>query len=158
MKILLLFTALFIATPCFAADGSVAGEHEGAASSIPSVETPMVFFYYSDLEEAIRFYSSALGFKQLYRDDKIALVEIHPNMTLGLISAGAGYHTPPETSAAAMLSLTTPDIEGWYDRVKAQGDIKILRELGTSARGDSFLIADSQGYTIEFFRWVNRPY
>lgn len=158
MRILLLLAALFVATPCFAADNSGTADDNGAARMMPSVETPMVFFYYRNLEKAIRFYGSSLGFKQLYRDDKIALFEIHPNMTLGLISEGAGYHAPPKASPAVMLSLTTPDIEDWYKRIKDQGDITILKELTTQERGEDFLIADSEGYTVEFFRWVNRPY
>ena len=55
-----------------------------------------------------------------------------------------------------MLSLVVNDVDAWYEKVTANTDVVILKEIynNKSAPIRAFLVQDPGGYSVEVFQWV----
>jgi hypothetical protein len=120
----------------------------------------IVMLYYSDVDKAREFYGSILKLKKALENDWVTLFQVTPKSFIGTVkedSAGGYHKVQPENSV--MVSIATNDVEGWYDRLMSFDDIRFIKHLydAKSMPIKAFLIADTGGYTIEFFQWREKP-
>ena len=157
MNIYLKSTAVFLAglianaavlTTVFAADNG----HPAIAGGVP-------FFYYNDLPAAADWYKNKLGLKVLTEEDWVVIFELNSSSYIGLVNATGGS-LKPIADKGALLSIDTPNLEAWWDRLKDVEGINIKNGIITGADGmiEQFSLYDPGGYIVEFFRWnEHRP-
>ncbi len=114
------------------------------------VAATLVFLYYKDLAKACAFYQDVLGLEQVIDQAWCKIFRITPHSMVGLVDGENGTHKPG-TAKPVILSFVTPDVDGWYAHLLAQG-VTIFKPLKTSesigVRG--FMALDTEGYTLEF--------
>lgn len=118
----------------------------------------VTFFYYQDLAKAADWYEHKLGFRRVADEGWVVIIEITPTSFIGLVNATDGT-LRPIAEKGALLSIETPDLEGWYERLTATPGSNITQDIEIGAQGkiDEFRLEDPGGYTVEFFRWRDRP-
>ena len=136
----------------------MAGGEQKMQKTNDGVIDSYVMFYYENLDAPRQFYSELLGFTATMEDDWLSLYKINAASYLGIIQeGGTAYHSAkPENSV--MLSLTVADIDAWYDRIRANGSVTVLKEIYDHSKAPirAFLIEDPGGYTVEIFAWTNK--
>ena len=128
------------------------GDHPSIAGGVP-------FFYYDDFQAALDWYKNVLGLKPLTEEDWVAILELTPGSYIGLVNATGGT-LRPTADKGALLSIDTPELEAWWDKVKDVEGIRIKSGITASDNGmiEQFSLYDPGGYIIEFFRWLDsRP-
>lgn len=132
---------------------SVGLSHE---ASRPKIESQVVFLYYTDLEKAIHFYESIMGFQQTYSLSWVRIYETNENSSVGIVDEKKGFHRTSKDKPV-MLSWVTNDVDGWFRYLKEKG-VKIISPLEENQEAGirSFIFADPGGYTLEFYQWTNR--
>ena len=138
---LTLLAAIFTASLCGQTDSSL------------SIQSQVVFLYYSDLPAAANFYGEKLGFQKTFDGGWVHIYQSSQNSYVGLVDNTRGHHRS-SSDKPVMLSLVTEEIEHWYTHLQNKG-IKILSPLSDSRNFPirSFLTEDPGGYTVEFFEW-----
>lgn len=130
---------------------------EGETSSMhPSIAEQHTFFYYKDLAPVRAFYGGVLGLEATFEDDWVSIYRITPTSFVGATREGGGAQHRAQEHNAVMLSITTEDVDAWYRRLKAAGNVHFIKELYNhqDAPIRAFLVADPGGYTVEFFQWL----
>jgi predicted enzyme related to lactoylglutathione lyase len=125
-------------------------------NTIPPISETVVMLYYKDIGPAAAFYSETLGLELTFDQDFAKLYRLTPTSVLGVILEGdTSYHKVQDTNAV-MLSIVTPDVDAWYDRLQRLGTVKFLQPIADSSNNPirAFLIEDPGGYTVEFFSWL----
>jgi len=119
----------------------------------PRIDGQVVMFYYDDLAEADRFYGDTLGLEKTLDDDWVKFYRTSGDATVGLVADSAGAWHKPQPDNAVMLSIVTPEVDAWYERLRGKDDVTFLKDIGDGGPIRSFLIRDPGGYTVEFFQW-----
>lgn len=125
------------------------------AHNLP-IDSQVVFLYYEDLGEAAAFYGDTLGFEKTYESEGTMIYRTSSSSYVGLVAEGSGYHRVAEEKPV-MVSLVTDGVDEWHARLRDAG-VEIISEPADSDRAPvrAFLVRDPGGYTIEFFRWLDR--
>lgn len=134
----------------------------GAAAeevTIPGIDETVTFFYYEDLEAALRFYEDVLELPVTMNEDWVKILRVTATSSVGLVLDGHGFHDVA-SDKPAMLSIVTEDVDAWYRRLIDAG-VVIRRELPPPDDAKSagkapirgFIAEDPGGYTVEFFSW-----
>jgi len=120
------------------------------------IDSQVVFLYYQDLEEVAAFYGETLGFEKTYDADGAKIYRTSASSYIGLVAEGSGFHSVTEEKPV-MVSLVTDGLDEWHARLREAG-VEILSEPADSESAPvrAFLARDPGGYTIEFFRWLDR--
>lgn len=127
------------------------------SKNAPAISETVVMLYYKDITAAAVFYGETLGLEKTFDQESAKLFRLTPNSVVGVIREGStSYHRVQETNAV-MLSIVTPDVDAWYDRLVSAGGVTILKPIADSVSNPirAFLVEDPGGYTVEFFSWVN---
>lgn len=126
--------------------------------SIPKVDGVLTMFYYADLAAAERWYEEVIGFEKVMRLDGLALFRVHASSHLALVGDGAGSQQPiAGTNKGAILSIQTSELQQWHQRLFAHqlpGTGRGLH-IGCDGRTIEFKVRDPEGYTVEFFEWID---
>ncbi|MEJ8566200.1 VOC family protein [Elongatibacter sediminis] len=132
-----------------------------ADDSAPEITAGVPFFYYTDLPEAVDWYKNKLGLEALVEDDWVVIIRITDSSYLGLVNASGGSLVPTDNKGA-LLSIETPELEGWWDRLKDVEGINMIHgiEVGGGGMIEEFRMTDPGGYIVEFYRWLpeHSPY
>jgi predicted enzyme related to lactoylglutathione lyase len=123
----------------------------------PAITETVVMLYYKDITDAATFYGETLGLEKTFDQEFAKLFRLTPSSVVGVILEGStSYHRVQETNAV-MLSIVTPDVDAWYDRLVSDGGTTILKPIADSVSNPirAFLVEDPGGYTVEFFSWLN---
>ncbi len=128
----------------------------GQDHSIPSIDSQVVFLYYSDVNEASAFYESTLGLEKTFDEGWVKIYQTSPNAYVGLVDEKMGSHRVSE-SKPVMLSIVTSEVDAWYEHLRRAG-VTILSDVADSESVPvrAFLVEDPGGYTVEFFQWRGR--
>lgn len=120
----------------------------------PSIEGQVTFLYYKDLDAASRFYETILGLEKTYDVGWVRIYQSTPGAFVGLVDETRGAHRAAEEKPV-MVSIVTNEIDAWYERMVASG-APILSELSLSTNVPvrAFMVEDPEGYTVEFFQWM----
>ncbi len=146
----LLFAAL-LASPLWAAN------HQDEVAA-PRIAGTVPFFYYSDLAAAADWYENKLGLRRVTDEGWVVIFEVAPTAFIGLVNASDGTLRPAREKGV-LLSIETPDLVAWYNRLKAVEGINMKQGIKVGAKGmiEEFRLQDPGGYIVEFFRWTDRP-
>lgn len=128
----------------------------GQDQSFPSIDSQVVFLYYSDVDEASSFYEGTLGLEKTFDEGWVKIYQTSSNSYVGLVDETRGSHRT-SASKPVMLSIVTPEVDAWYEHLR-QGGVTILSDVSDSESVPvrAFLVEDPGGYTVEFFQWQNR--
>lgn len=121
----------------------------------PAIARGVVFFYYDDLSGAVRWYRRVLAPQCLVELEWVVIVRIGPgDFFLGLVDSKHGTLKAGEDKRA-MLSVETPALEPWLERIRTLEPGAIAQEIGSGGHGliEQFVVRDPGGYLVEFFRW-----
>jgi catechol 2,3-dioxygenase-like lactoylglutathione lyase family enzyme len=115
------------------------------------------FFYYADLEGAVRFYEDLLGLETVADYGFAKIMRVAETSYLTLVDAESGMHTADEPKTVA-IALLTDELDEWYE---------YLKEEGIPTRSDynpvegrphhGFVVEDPEGYFLEFERFNPHP-
>jgi catechol 2,3-dioxygenase-like lactoylglutathione lyase family enzyme len=132
---------------------------------LPPVTAIAPNFYYHDLQKAKEWYVDKLGFRPVFVDDWLVMVEVAPGMEVALVDGVSGSLKPVEEKGA-MLTVETEALEEWFQHVSRIEGIEWFQYTGDDAATDQparairehetieeFRILDPGGYIIEFYRW-----
>ena len=79
----------------------------GPAEGRPDIAGTITFFYYDDLDAAVRWYREVLGFEPYFDQDWLVLLRIAPGQSLGLVDAVSGSQRPvPGLNKGAQVLMT----------------------------------------------------
>ena len=127
------------------------------ADMTPSIDSQTVMFYYKNIDAAADFYGASLGLPVTLDLEWVKIFQVSETASVGVVTEGEGaYHTArPEN--AVMLSIVTSEVDAWYARLQASGDVTFLKEVynNESVPIRAFLVEDPGGYTVEFYQWLN---
>lgn len=124
----------------------------------PAIDTVLTMFYYDDLARAADWYAGVLGFPRLIDADGFVLFGITDQARLALVGAGRGSQQPiPGTNKGAMLSIQTSELDRWHAALFARNvpGTGVGLSIGGDGRTIEFKVTDPEGYTIEFFDWID---
>jgi catechol 2,3-dioxygenase-like lactoylglutathione lyase family enzyme len=135
------------------------GQARLAAPQANRITDQVTFLYYEDLAAARRFYCDTLGFTPYYENEWVSLLHTTTAATIGLVKL---EHTNPAISskrAVVMVSLVTDDAAGWYERLRQDPNVHIVKGLYDHPRVPirAFELEDPAGYPVEFFQWLTAP-
>ncbi len=109
----------------------------------------ITFFYYDDLERAVKFYSEVMGLELVTDQGWAKIFRVAGEAYVGLVDGHRGFHKASPTKPV-MLTIVTSDVDAWYERfiefgVETFSEPKDDEELGTRM----FMLEDPEGYVIE---------
>ncbi len=130
---------------------------EQTRATMPAISETVVMLYYKDISAAADFYGGTLGLETTYSQDTARLFRLTPTSVLGVILEGETSYHKVQATNAVMLSIVTPDVDAWYERLRYHTGITVLKPIADSTVNPirAFLIQDPGGYTVEFFSWLN---
>jgi predicted enzyme related to lactoylglutathione lyase len=120
----------------------------------------VTLFYYEDMRRALEFYERTIGLRKVVDFGWCALLQIFPNVHLGLIDSTSGSQRPiPGSNKGAMITLETDDLQACLDRMRRLGVAGTQTQVQYNERSRTydFKVYDPEGYTIEFFCWAAPP-
>lgn len=117
-----------------------------------------VFFYYADLEAAVRFYRQTLGLRLVADYGYAKIVQVAPRSFITLVDAAEGMHSADEPKTTA-IALITDQLDEWWDYISAR-DVPLRSESYDPEPGRAhhgFVAIDPEGYYLEFERFNEHP-
>ena len=122
----------------------------------PRINEQYTMLYYSDMEAPRKFYGGLLGLTSTMDDEWLSLYQVTPASYIGVIKEGETSWHKTQVTNAVMISIVTNDVDAWYERILADGSVKILMEIydNESVPIRAFLMEDPGGYTVEVFQWL----
>ena len=133
---------------------TAAAEEEPVPS--PGITEQYTMLYYNDMEAPRKFYGGLLGLTSIMEDEWLSLYRLTPASYIGVIKAGEDSWHRVQEKNAVMISIVTDDVDGWYERIRQDSSVTILKAIydNESVPIRAFLVQDPGGYTVEFFQWV----
>lgn len=140
--------SLFLSFTCLLA---ICNTRAIAEQALPGTHGMMTFFYYDKHAEAVDFYTNTLGFKEVFDDGWIVVVEAAPGSRIALANSEKGSMKPVEDKGA-LIAVETEELESWFELLKARG-VSFISGWEDGDYVDQFRIYDPGGYIVEFVRW-----
>ena len=109
----------------------------------------ITFLSYADPEAGIRFYHDVLGLTLVEDQGWAKVYRICEGGYVGIVQAKKSPAEP--VGAGALLSLTVPDVDAWYEHLKGHQEIEILSApaMVPGIPVYSFFLMDPAGYHLE---------
>lgn len=119
----------------------------------PPAVQQITWVYTYDLDKTARFYTEALGLAQVLDQTICRVFKVSPTSFIGVCQR-PDRHVEPK---GVILTLLTPDVDGWYARLEAAGaDLVSAPSFSENAKAYAFFCRDPEGYRIEF-QWFADP-
>ncbi len=133
---------------------AAAKEEESVPS--PGINEQYTMLYCNELEAPRKFYGGLLGLTSTMEDEWLSLYQLTPASYIGVIKQGENSWHKVQKKNAVMISIVTDDVDGWYERIRQDSSVMILKEVNDneSVPIRAFLVQDPGGYTVEFFQWL----
>ena len=114
-----------------------------------AVDLAITFFYYRDVDAAIRFYEDVMGFELAIDQGWSKIFRIGGAAHVGLVDEARGMHkSAPEKPV--QLCIRVPDVDAWYDYAKVKGVANLSKLFVNDKLGiRAFVFDDPEGYQIE---------
>jgi catechol 2,3-dioxygenase-like lactoylglutathione lyase family enzyme len=124
-------------------------------SDRPPVSEQITFLYTEDIEETAPFYEDALGLALTLDQGGCRIYQI----TGQTAYVGICERATPRTPDGVIFTLVTPDVDGWYGRIRSHGYTpedkpKINKDYGIY----HFFVKDPNGYLIEVQRFLDEDW
>ena len=119
-------------------------------SELP-IDAQITFVYASDLEESARFYESVLGLPLAVDQGSCRIFRVlDGGAYLGVCQGEAA----PEDLSGIIITLVTSDVDGWHERIVAQGwQCEHRPRRNDTYQIYHFFLRDPSGYRIEIQRF-----
>ena len=147
---------------CLACTGNESRQEQAAAEPTETtmktlndfgIRATNVFLYYEDLAGAADFYTQTLGLEQVADYGMARILRVAGDSYFILVDATKGMHTAEEPKTVAM-ALITDQLDEWYDYLVGEGyQIKHEYKPKEGKPHDGFVMADPEGYLLEFERF-----
>jgi catechol-2,3-dioxygenase len=124
---------------------------------IPPIDGVLTMFYYEDLAAVTEWYERVMGFEKILAFDGLSLFRIHAGSHLALVGKDFGSQRPiAGIHKGAILSIQTRALQQWHERLYRHGvtGTGVGLQTGGGGRTIEFKVHDPEGYTIEFFEWI----
>jgi hypothetical protein len=147
------------AWPAAAAHGAGAPA-VGASAASPAqnlITGQVTFLYYKDLAAPRKFYGEILGLVPYYETEWVSLFHAVSGATIGLVKMPNSRTGPATKRAVVMVSLVTGDVAGWYQKLKQDPRVHIVKALydHPAVPIRAFEVEDPAGYPVEFYQWLD---
>ncbi|WP_294643158.1 VOC family protein [uncultured Aureimonas sp.] len=109
----------------------------------------ITFLYYRDLERAVRFYETVLGFTLAIDQGWSKIFRITGASHVGLVDETSGMHRASDPKPV-QLCIRVPDVDAWHRFVTAHGVANLTEPRDSAAlKIRAFVFDDPEGYQIE---------
>ena len=125
-----------------------------AEENLPATHGMMTFFYYDRHAEAVDFYTNTLGFKEVFNDGWLVIVESAPGSRIALANSEKGSMKPVKNKGA-LIAVETEELEAWFELLKGRG-VEFISGWEDGDYVAQFRIYDPGGYIVEFVRWKQK--
>lgn len=114
-----------------------------------TAELAITFFYYRDLEEAIRFYRDILGFELVIDQGWSKIFRICPGAHVGLVDEAKGMNKWT-AEKPVQLCIRVGDVDQWHQYATSVGVENLSAMFDNDKLGiRAFVFTDTEGYQIE---------
>ncbi|MGI9365600.1 MAG: VOC family protein [Rhizobiaceae bacterium] len=118
----------------------------------PPDDTPQLaitFFYYRNLEDAIRFYEDVMGFELAIDQGWSKIFRICPGAHVGLVDETIGMNKWT-SEKPVQLCVRVDDVDQWHQYATTVGLDNLSQIFENEALGiRAFVFTDPEGYQIE---------
>jgi catechol 2,3-dioxygenase-like lactoylglutathione lyase family enzyme len=111
----------------------------------------ITFFYYPDIHAVTAFYEQTLGLELVLDQGLARIYRIGAHSYFGIVDGNRG-HLRHQPRSAALLTIVTPDVEAWHERLTRAG-VAALTEIRSGTFCDHFFFEDPCGYALEIQRF-----
>ncbi|HIG46549.1 MAG TPA: VOC family protein, partial [candidate division Zixibacteria bacterium] len=112
-----------------------------------------VFFYYTDLDRATKFYTETLGLNIAADYGFAKILQVAPTSFITLVDETKGMHKSSEPKTVA-IALVTDQLGEWWDYIEKQDvEIKFPYDPKEGRPHHGFVAIDPEGYLLEFERF-----
>ena len=134
----------------------IASDSVAADSGKLGIKESYVMLYYKSLYAPRNFYGDVLGLEATFYDEWVTLYRITTSSYVGIVKEGEGAYHSVRDNNAVMLSLVVDNVNSWFDKIKLNQDVVILKEIYNNKNAPirAFLLEDPGGYTVEVFQWM----
>jgi lactoylglutathione lyase len=109
----------------------------------------ITFLYYRDLDRAVAFYESVLGFELAIDQGWSKIYRITGAAHVGLVDETRGMHRASDPKPV-QLCIRVPDVDAWHAHVSTHGVAGLTEPKDSAAlRIRAFVFDDPEGYQIE---------
>lgn len=117
----------------------------------PPFEQQITFLYTRDLEASAHFYETLLGLPLALDQGLCRIYQVGHGAYLGVC---ARADAPPGQQSTFIITLVTPDVDGWYSRLMAAGvPSEHPPRHNPTYNIYHFFLRDPNGYLIEIQRF-----
>lgn len=119
-----------------------------------SIEYPIFFFYYEDLERALNFYRGVLGLELAIDQGWCKILKINDSAYLGLVDEKKGSLRAVKEKGA-LLTLVVEDVDAWHEKLQEKGVPGLTPTFLNAEIGVyGFFFLDPEGYKIEIQKFL----
>lgn len=109
----------------------------------------ITFLYYRDLDRAVAFYETVLGFTLAIDQGWSKIYRVTGAAHIGLVDEAKGMHRAADPKPV-QICIRVPDVDAWHAWVASQGvDGLTPAKSSTALRIRAFVFNDPEGYQIE---------
>ncbi len=121
----------------------------------PPIDDQITFVYTTDLTRSADFYERMLGLPLALDQGGCRIYRVAGRAYLGVCERPAGdIHLPPPEKRSVILTLVSSDVEGWYERLQAQGvAFESPVQHSDTYRITHCFLRDPSGYLVEIQRF-----
>jgi catechol 2,3-dioxygenase-like lactoylglutathione lyase family enzyme len=118
----------------------------------PPIDQQIIFLYTRDLEATARFYEDILGLPLALDQGDCRIYRVSQGGYVGFCRRDSA----PEEPSGVILTLVTPDVNGWYRRLSDRG-VAFEKPPALNPRYNIYhcFLRDPNGYLIEIQRFLD---
>jgi catechol 2,3-dioxygenase-like lactoylglutathione lyase family enzyme len=130
---------------------------ERNAMEHPSISAHITFLYTPDLARTARFYEETVGLPLKLDQGSCRIYRISPDSYLGFCQRDRAHdESRPQEGDRVIVTLISPDVDGWYDHLREQG-VEFDKAPQFNAEYNIYhcFFRDPNGYLIEIQRFLH---
>jgi catechol 2,3-dioxygenase-like lactoylglutathione lyase family enzyme len=126
---------------------------EDRAMRRPPIGQQITFLYTQDLAATARFYEEVVGLELKLDQGSCRIYKVSQDGYIGFCQRS---DVPDGTSDRVILTLVTPEVDGWYEYLRAQG-VAFEKPPATNPKYDIYhcFLRDPNGYLVEIQRFLH---
>lgn len=118
--------------------------------TVPPVDAQITFLYTRDLARSARFYERVLGRSLVLDQGSYRIYRLVDGAYIGICQRDDA----PENNSGLILTLVTPDVDAWHERIVASGwPCEHPPRHNAHYKIYHFFLRDPSGYRIEIQRF-----
>jgi catechol 2,3-dioxygenase-like lactoylglutathione lyase family enzyme len=123
--------------------------------SVLPITSQITFLSTRDLAMTAQFYEEVMGLPLVVDQGRCRIYHVVGEAYVGFCERGSAPK-PPEKPQGVIFTLVTPDVDGWHERLRAQG----VSFEKAPARNETYgiyhcFLRDPNGYLLEIQRFLD---